>query len=166
MATEKIVTGKSAEKSSLRVKPVAAAVAHPAPAKAAKPATTAVSNNAFHGDVAGIIKTMRSGKVTGGIIPDLAKRIGVEPDYLFEQLRLPKRTMARRIALDEPLSSVEQDRIYRVEKVLSRTQQVLEDATAVKTWFNHVNRSLGASHRSHYSIQKPATSWCLIRFAG
>lgn len=109
-----------------------------------KPATKAVpNNNAFHGNVTDIINTMRSGKVSGKVIPGLAKRIGVEPDYLFEQLRLPKRTMAKRIALDEPLSNVEQDRIYRVEKVLSRAQQVLEDANAVKTWLNHANRSLG-----------------------
>ncbi|MES2118403.1 MAG: antitoxin Xre/MbcA/ParS toxin-binding domain-containing protein [Pseudomonadota bacterium] len=73
----------------------------------------------------------------------LAARLGISQDYLLTQLRLPKSTMASRIARNGTLSAVEQDRIYRVERVLWRSQQVFEDAAAAVAWINRPNRALG-----------------------
>ncbi len=97
----------------------------------------------FAGDVMALIAVMRGGQVRGDRIPMLAARLGISQDYLLTQLRLPKSTMASRIARNGTLSAVEQDRIYRVERVLWRSQQVFEDAAAAVAWINRSNRALG-----------------------
>jgi putative toxin-antitoxin system antitoxin component (TIGR02293 family) len=76
-------------------------------------------------------------------LPGIAATLGVSQERLFELLRLPKSTMKGRISTDALLSATEQDRIYRAEKVLARTIEVLEDKQAAIKWINQANRSLG-----------------------
>ena len=97
----------------------------------------------FAGDIMELITAMRSGRVRADRIPLLATRLGVSQDYLLTQLRLPKSTMASRIARNATLAGGEQDRIYRVERVLWRAQQVLEDNAAAVAWIKRPNRALG-----------------------
>lgn len=94
-------------------------------------------------DVSDQIRALRNGSIRGTHIPDLAARVGVSQDYLLSQLRLPKSTIASRISRDEALSALEQDRIYRVERVLARACQVLGQATGAQEWICRPNRSLG-----------------------
>jgi putative toxin-antitoxin system antitoxin component (TIGR02293 family) len=86
---------------------------------------------------------MRSGALGGAIIPEVAHRIGVSQERLFKELRLPRSTMKARIANNTSLSAIEQDRIYRAEKVLQRAQAVFEDVPAARIWITRDNRSLG-----------------------
>lgn len=97
---------------------------------------------AFTGDPADIIRNMRSGTFAD-MIPGLAARLGVTQDGLFRLLRLPHSTMKARISKNDTLSSSEQDRLYRTEKVLARTLAVLEDERSARTWLLQANRSLG-----------------------
>ena len=125
----------------------AAAVGHPGEAagvSARKPAGTARAElRLLRGDVAQIIESMRSGAIRGSHIPALAARLAISQDSLLTQLRLPKSTIAGRIARDEALSSTEQDRVYRVERLLARAEDVVGDAAGAQTWVTHANRALG-----------------------
>ncbi len=117
----------------------AAAADHPG-----DPAGTARAElRLLRGDVAQIIESMRSGAIRGSHIPALAARLGISQDSLLTQLRLPKSTIAGRIARDEALSATEQDRVYRVERLLGRAEDVMGDAAGAQTWVTHVNRALG-----------------------
>lgn len=125
----------------------AAAADHPgepAAVSARKPAGTARAElRLLRGDVAQIIESMRSGAIRGSHIPALAARLAISQDSLLTQLRLPKSTIAGRIARDEALSSTEQDRVYRVERLLARAEEVVGDAAGAQTWVTHANRALG-----------------------
>lgn len=96
----------------------------------------------FAGETFEIISKMRHG-TPARTIPTIASRLGVSQEKLFELLRLPRSTVKGRISSDGKLSSVEQDRVYRAEKVLSRAVQVLGDEEAAKLWLNQRIRSLG-----------------------
>lgn len=85
---------------------------------------------------------MRSG-TPARTIPHIASTLGISQDKLFELLDLPKSTVKGRISANGMLSSTEQDRVYRAEKVLARAVQVLEDEDAARAWLNRENRSLG-----------------------
>jgi len=97
---------------------------------------------AFSGDASDIIRNMRSG-TPADIVPGLAARLGITQDGLFRMLRLPHSTMKARISKNDTLSSSEQDRLYRTEKVLARTLAVLEDDASAKAWLVQQNRALG-----------------------
>jgi putative toxin-antitoxin system antitoxin component (TIGR02293 family) len=86
---------------------------------------------------------MRGGTLSGAIIPDVADRVGVSQERLFKELRLPRSTMKARITRNASLSAIEQDRIYRVERVLVRALAVFEDNDAARRWITRENRSLG-----------------------
>ena len=73
----------------------------------------------------------------------MAARLGLSQDRLFETLKPPKSTMKARISEDAFLSAVEQDRIYRAEKVWARALGVLEDEQSAKRWLTQEIRSLG-----------------------
>ena len=79
-----------------------------------------------------MIETLRNGKVGGAVIPGLASRIGITQERLLEELRLPKSTLKARITQNADLSAMERDRVYRVEKVLVRANDVLEDPRATQ----------------------------------
>ena len=97
---------------------------------------------AFAGDPVDIIRNMRNG-TPADIVPGLAVRLGITQDGLFRLLRLPHSTMKARISKNDTLSSSEQDRLYRTEKVLARALAVLEDNASAKAWLVQNNRSLG-----------------------
>lgn len=96
----------------------------------------------FVGDTSKIIQDMRNG-TPAGIIPGLAQRLNISQDGLFDILRLPRSTMKDRISKNKPLSSSEQDRIYRANRVWLRALDVLEDEDAARAWMKRANRSLG-----------------------
>ena len=115
--------------------------ADPLPAYA-PPAESAFQAGAFRGDASELIRKMRAG-TPARIIPDMAARLGLSQDRLFDTLKLPKSTMKARISDDALLSSAEQDRIYRAEKVWARALGVLEDEQSARRWIVRENRSLG-----------------------
>jgi putative toxin-antitoxin system antitoxin component (TIGR02293 family) len=98
--------------------------------------------NVFAGNTSDIIRHMRSG-TAAEIVPHLAARLGITQDALFRLLRLPYSTMKARISKNDTLSSSEQDRLYRAEKVFARTLGVLEDGASAQAWLVQRNRSLG-----------------------
>lgn len=97
---------------------------------------------AFKGDIYEVISKMRSGTPARSV-PGIAFNLGLSQDRLFDLLRLPKSTMKGRISADGKLSAIEQDRVYRAERVLARAVQVLEDEEAARAWLSRPNRSLG-----------------------
>jgi putative toxin-antitoxin system antitoxin component (TIGR02293 family) len=105
-------------------------------------ADTGAAPLAFAGDTVDVIARMRSG-TPARTIPRIASTLGISQDKLFELLDLPKSTVKGRISANGMLSPTEQDRVYRVEKVLARAVQVLEDEDAARTWLKRENRSLG-----------------------
>ena len=105
-------------------------------------ATMADAPTAFAGSPSELISQMRNG-IPADVIPELASRIGISQDGLFQMLRLPKSTMKARISKNDLLSASEQDRLYRTEKVLARACAVLEDGASAKAWIVRKNRSLG-----------------------
>lgn len=115
--------------------------AGPLPAYAPPPAS-APRTDAFHGDASELIKKMRAG-TPARVIPELATRLGLSQDRLFDTLKLPKSTIKARIGGDALLSPAEQDRIYRAEKVWARALGVLEDEQSAQRWIIRENRSLG-----------------------
>ena len=115
-----------------------------APEAAYAPPSTGgtVHPTAFDGDATELIRKMRAG-TPARVIPDMAARLGLSQERLFEMLKLAKSTIKARISEDSFLSSVEQDRIYRAEKVWARALDVLEDEQSAKRWITQEIRSLG-----------------------
>ena len=97
---------------------------------------------AFKGSPVRIIGAMRAG-MPANLVAEAASRLGISQDRLYESLRLPKSTLKSRISKGQPLAAVEQDRIYRVYRVLERAAAVLEDEAAARAWVNRENRALG-----------------------
>lgn len=105
-----------------------------------KPSTTA--SGFFEGNISDVISTMRRG-MSAQVVPNVAARLGISQDKLFDRLRLPKSTMKSRIGNKKPLSATEQDRMYRADRVWNRALAVLEDENAARSWITRDNRSLG-----------------------
>lgn len=97
----------------------------------------------FDGNVADIIENLRSGNIGGAIIPDLAGRLGVTPERLLKELRLPTSNLKSRITKNVALSPTERDRIYRAEQVLKRANGVFEDTASTQMWIANPIQSLG-----------------------
>lgn len=89
-----------------------------------------------------MVGPMRAG-MPARIVADTASRLGISQDRLYESLRLPRSTLKSRVSKGQPLAAVEQDRMYRVHRVLERAQAVLEDEAAAIAWINRENRALG-----------------------
>lgn len=108
------------------------------------PAVYAVTPAAapFRGNVSDIIAGMRNG-ISAQIAPDVAQRLGLSQDKLFETLRLPKSTMKARLGKAQLLSPVEQDRMYRADRLWERALAVFEDEDACRAWIKRENRTLG-----------------------
>ncbi len=96
----------------------------------------------FRGNVSDIIAGMRNG-ISAQIAPNVAQRLGLSQDKLFETLRLPKSTMKARLGKAQLLSPVEQDRMYRADRLWERALAVFEDEEACRTWIKRENRTLG-----------------------
>jgi putative toxin-antitoxin system antitoxin component (TIGR02293 family) len=101
-----------------------------------------IANCVFAGDTSEIIRDMREG-TRASVISVLAQRFGISQNGLFEILRLPHSTMKNRISKNKMLTSSEQDRMYRADRVWSRAVAVLEDENSARSWINRNNRSLG-----------------------
>lgn len=94
------------------------------------------------GNVTEVIRGMRQG-MSADIVPQVAQRLGLSQEKLFENLRLPRSTMKARLGKNQSLSATEQDRMYRIGRVWDRAVDVLEDDEAARAWINRDNRSLG-----------------------
>ncbi|HEX8612194.1 MAG TPA: antitoxin Xre/MbcA/ParS toxin-binding domain-containing protein [Telluria sp.] len=99
-------------------------------------------DNFFTGDTSAVIKNLRSG-TPATIIPAMASRFGISQESLFDHLRLPRNTLKDQIRKNAVLSSTEQDRLYRADRVWKRTLEVLEDENSARRWIIRTNRSLG-----------------------
>jgi len=130
----------SAKKPAARSPVILARRAEPLPAYTSEEALS--RTDAFRGDASELIRKMRAG-TPARVIPEMAVRLGLSQDRLFDSLKLPKSTMKARISEDALLSPAEQDRIYRAEKVWSRALGVLEDEPSARRWITQENRSLG-----------------------
>jgi putative toxin-antitoxin system antitoxin component (TIGR02293 family) len=73
----------------------------------------------------------------------LADRLGLSRVKFMQALQLKGSTIERRLAAKQALSSAETDKLYRVEKVLARAAEVLEDESAAEAWIQREIRSLG-----------------------
>ena len=113
--------------------------ANPVPVVAQNLAPSSAGFNASAIDVVG---AMRAG-MPAQIVADTASRLGISQDRLYERLRLPRSTLKSRVSKGQPLAAVEQDRMYRVHRVLERAEAVLEDEAAAVAWINRENRALG-----------------------
>lgn len=96
----------------------------------------------FRGNVSDVISGMRSG-ISAQVAPDVAQRLGLSQDKLFETLRLPKSTMKARLGKAQTLSPVEQDRMFRADRLWQRALAVFEDESATRAWIKRENRTLG-----------------------
>lgn len=96
----------------------------------------------FGGDTSSVMREMRRG-TSARIVPQVAKRLGLSQERLLDYLRLPKSTVKGRVSKGQVLASIEQDRMYRVNRVLNRAVEVLEDEDAARNWIKLENRSLG-----------------------
>lgn len=104
--------------------------------------TVATYLTPFRGNVSDVIKGMRNG-ISAQIAPDVALRLGMSQDKLFETLRLPKSTIKARLGKSQTLSPVEQDRMFRADRLWQRALLVFEDESAARTWIKRENRTLG-----------------------
>lgn len=96
----------------------------------------------FSASAIDVVGAMRAG-MPAQIVADTASRLGISQDRLYESLRLPRSTLKSRVSKGQPLAAVEQDRMYRVHRLLERAQAVLEDEAAAIAWINRENRALG-----------------------
>jgi putative toxin-antitoxin system antitoxin component (TIGR02293 family) len=97
---------------------------------------------AFQGDTSDQIRRMRTG-ISVTVVADIANRLGIRQENLYQMLKLPASAIKNHLNKRGMLSAVEQDRMYRVDRVFNRTVEVLEDASAASTWIKQPNRALG-----------------------
>lgn len=97
---------------------------------------------AFQGDTSDQIRRMRTG-ISVTVVADIANRLGISQENLYQMLKLPTSAIKNHINKRGMLSAVEQDRMYRVDRVFNRTIEVLEDASAASIWIKQPNRALG-----------------------
>lgn len=81
--------------------------------------------------------------VPATLIDEFANQLGISRAQFLSALDLKPSTIERRVARNLLLTTTETDRLYRVEKVLTRATEVLEDAEAAKAWLQREIRSLG-----------------------
>lgn len=88
------------------------------------------------------IRVSRSG-LPASTVDFMAKRLGMSRSLFLGEIDMKQSTIERRLAEKKPLTTTETDRLYRVEKVLARATEVLEDEGAATAWIQHRIRSLG-----------------------
>ena len=76
-------------------------------------------------------------------VDTLAERLGLSRAKFVQALQLKSSTIERRLSTRQALSPAETDKLYRVEKVLARAAEVLEDEAAATAWIQRDIRSLG-----------------------
>ena len=106
------------------------------------PAEPIVDEGIFHGETVEVIERMRAG-TPAGVIADFAGHLGITPEALFTTLRLPTRALKSRIKKNSLLTDVEQDRIYRLDRVWWRALDVFDGESSACHWVRGRVRSIG-----------------------
>jgi len=88
----------------------------------------------------GVAKAIDTG-VSTNAVEDVIKSGIVEPGVMYEFV-VPRRTLAHRKAKDQRLTSEESDRLARVLRVYSRSEDALGDAKRAYRWIRKPNRAL------------------------
>jgi putative toxin-antitoxin system antitoxin component (TIGR02293 family) len=88
------------------------------------------------------VRVSRSG-LPASTVDVMARRLGMSRTLFLGEIDMKQSTIERRLAENKPLTTTETDRLYRVEKVLARATEVLEDEAAATAWIQHRIRSLG-----------------------
>lgn len=88
------------------------------------------------------VRVSRSG-LPASAVDFVAKRLGMSRTLFLSEIDMKQSTIERRLAEKKPLTITETDRLYRVEKILARATEVLEDETAATAWIQRHIRSLG-----------------------
>lgn len=126
--------GKSRPKSALAKRTTAPAKQQAAPASNAPPKSPS-----------DLIHKMRTGEIAKVAIKRVASTLDISQDRLFTGLRLPKSTMHSRMASGKRLSPLQQDRLYRAERVIERATVVIEDLCQAQRWIQNSIHSLGGA---------------------
>lgn len=100
------------------------------------------SSRVFGQDYMERVALSRAG-VPAAAVDVLAGRLGLSRARFVAALGLKGSTIERRLAAKQALSPAESDKLYRVEKVLSRAVEVLEDEGGAVAWLQRPIRSLG-----------------------
>jgi putative toxin-antitoxin system antitoxin component (TIGR02293 family) len=80
------------------------------------------------------------GRVAAAALGDLSRH-GYSEDEIFA-LVVPKRTLARRKAANEPLTIEETDKALRLERIAVQAERVFGDAEKAHRWLRKVKREL------------------------
>lgn len=93
-------------------------------------------------DVSQRVRLSREG-APAETVDRVAAHLDLSRAKLMALLQLKGSTIERRVAAKQSLTPAETDKLYRVEKVLARATEVLEDEDGAKTWIKSNIRSLG-----------------------
>jgi putative toxin-antitoxin system antitoxin component (TIGR02293 family) len=96
----------------------------------------------FDGDIAAIIKHMRSGSFTG-VVRDIAGRFDISEQQLSSLLDLSIPDCASPGSAVRDLSPSDRDRLYRAEKIWERALEIFAGENPARHWLVQPNRSLG-----------------------
>src|SRR6185436_776131 len=88
----------------------------------------------------GIAFDAPSARVKPAVLTDLARH-GYSEDEIFA-LVVPKRTLARRKAADEPLSVEETDKTLRLSRVAEQAERVFGEPEKAQRWLRKPKREL------------------------
>ena len=81
-----------------------------------------------------------------GFPPSTAEQVaeysGFSKAKIATLLHTSERTLSRRKKENKPLDPTESDRLYRLARIIARTLEVFEDASAAKNWLKRPNRAL------------------------
>lgn len=66
--------------------------------------------------------------VRAGWVPPLASSLGMSRDRLYATLGLPRATMERRLAKDEPLSAEQSSRVLGIARLIGQVQAMLDES--------------------------------------
>ena len=72
----------------------------------------------------------------------LAQYSGISKAKVASLLGASERTLSRRKKENQPLDSIESDRLYRLARIIARSVEVFEDADTAKNWLKRPNRAL------------------------
>lgn len=90
---------------------------------------------------ADLIPAVREGLKYGSLGAFVA-HTGLSQEQVLGALGLPLRTIARRKA-EERLKPAESDRVYRLARIVARTEEVLGEMEKTREWLLRPNRALG-----------------------
>jgi putative toxin-antitoxin system antitoxin component (TIGR02293 family) len=89
-----------------------------------------------------VLCALRKG-LPANVVSQMADEFGISEGELCDLLCLSNGTLKRRISKGQPLTPLEQDRLYRVYRVHKRADEVLGDNQAASKWVVRENRACG-----------------------